>query len=229
MDEKNKSTWNLYFPGDEGHRDLLFQKINRIPVADFDLSRLSRISHRLSKSVSENMFKLHFYKLIREKEDSVPFRFLNTFWSKSPLISCIMFGNYRGKTKGLKEILSSSKGNKFKVFVECPTGLTMEGEFPADSSLYTIFKESGDMYFSGYEASFNLTKQGDVVPDFHDLYFKKISVYDFRGTKTLVIKSQADMEVKDIHSRYGRSCSVVYGSEESTWSSEDLEDLYRDI
>ena len=226
-EHKHSSTWNLYFPGEEGHRDLVFQKINRVPVADFDLSRVSRISPRMSKSSAENLLKLHFYKLRGEKEDSVPFRFINAFLSKSPSLSCILFG--KGKTKDLKEILSASKGDKFKVFIECPTGLTMEGEFPIGSSLYTIFQESSNIYFSGYETSFNLTKQGDVVPDFNGLYFKKISVYDSCGTKTLVIKSQSDMEVKKIHSQYGRSISLFSDIPLTELDTDPLEDLYKNI
>ena len=226
--DNQKSTWNLYFPEEEGHQNLVLQRINRVPIADFDLSRVSRISPRMSKSSAENLLKLHFYKLRGEKEDSVPFRFINAFLSKSPSLSCILFG--KGKTKDLKEILSASRGDKFKVFIECPTGLTMEGEFPVGSSLYTIFQESSNIYFSGYETGFNLTKQGDVVPDFNGLYFKKISVYDVCGTKTLVIKSQSDMQVKKIHSQHGRSVSLFsIEPDESTLPSEDLEDLYEDL
>ena len=229
MGKKTKSTWNLYFPGEEGHRDLVFQKINRDPIADFDLSRIWRISSRMSKSVSEKLLKLHFYKLIGEKEGSVPFRFINTFWSKSPSLSCILFEKGKGKTKDLKEILSASKGDKFKVFIECPTGLIMEGEFPVDSSLYTIFHESSNIYSNGYDTSFNLTKQGDVVPDFNGLYFKKISVYDSCGTKTLVIKSQSDMEVKKIHSQHGKSISLFSIEPPTELDTDPLEDLYKDI
>jgi hypothetical protein len=230
MGKKTKSIWNLYFPGEEGHRDLLFQKINRTPIADFDLSRVSRISPRMSKSTAEKLIRLPFYKVRREKEDSVPFRFINTFFSKSSYLSCILFE--KGKTKDLKEILSETKGDKFKVIVECPTGLTMEGEFPADSSLYTVFEESSDIYYSGYETSFNLTKQGDVVPGFHDLYFKKVSVYDVCGTKTLVIKSQTDMEVKEMHPQYGRSVSLfsnVPPEEDDSFYKGSLDDLYADL
>ena len=227
MEKKKKSTWNLYFPEEKGHQELVFQRINRVPVADFDLSRVSRISPGMSKSTSEKLLKLHFYKLRGEKEDSVPFRFINTFWSKSPSLSCVLFG--KTKTKDLNEILSSSKGDKFKVFIECPTGLTMEGEFPVGSSLYTIFQESSNIYFSGYETSFNLTKQGDVVPDFNALYFKKISVYDVCGTKTLVIKSQSDMQVKKIHSQHGRSVSLFSVSPPAELDIDPLEDLYKDI
>ena len=226
-EHKHSSTWNLYFPEEEGHQNLVLQRINRVPIADFDLSRVSRISPRMSKSSAENLLKLHFYKLRGEKEDSVPFRFINAFLSKSPSLSCILFG--KGKTKDLKEILSSSKGDKFKVFIECPTGLTMEGEFPVGSSLYTIFQESSNIYFSGYETSFNLTKQGDVVPDFNGLYFKKISVYDACGTKTLVIKSQSDMQVKKIHSQHGRSVSLFSVSPPAELDIDPLEDLYKDI
>ena len=226
-EHKHSSTWNLYFPEEEGHQNLVLQRINRVPIADFDLSRVSRISPRMSKSSAENLLKLHFYKLRGEKEDSVPFRFINAFLSKSPSLSCILFG--KGKTKDLKEILSSSKGDKFKVFIECPTGLTMEGEFPVGSSLYTIFQESSNIYFSGYETGFNLTKQGDVVPDFNGLYFKKISVYDVCGTKTLVIKSQSDMQVKKIHSQHGKSISLFSVSPPAELGIDPLEDLYKDI
>ena len=226
-EHKHSSTWNLYFPEEEGHQNLVLQRINRVPIADFDLSRVSRISPRMSKSSAENLLKLHFYKLRGEKEDSVPFRFINAFLSKSPSLSCILFG--KGKTKDLKEILSSSKGDKFKVFIECPTGLTMEGEFPVGSSLYTIFQESSSIYFSGYDTSFNLTKQGDVVPDFNGLYFKKISVYDVCGTKTLVIKSQSDMQVKKIHSQHGRSISLFSIEPTTELDTDPLEDLYKDI
>lgn len=226
-EHKHSSTWNLYFPEEEGHQNLVLQRINRVPIADFDLSRVSRISPRMSKSSAENLLKLHFYKLRGEKEDSVPFRFINAFLSKSPSLSCILFG--KGKTKDLKEILSASKGDKFKVFIECPTGLTMEGEFPVGSSLYTIFQESSNIYFSGYETGFNLTKQGDVVPDFNGLYFKKISVYDVCGTKTLVIKSQSDMQVKKIHSQHGRSVSLFSVSPPAELGIDPLEDLYKDI
>ena len=226
-EHKHSSTWNLYFPEEEGHQNLVLQRINRVPIADFDLSRVSRISPRMSKSSAENLLKLHFYKLRGEKEDSVPFRFINAFLSKSPSLSCILFG--KGKTKDLKEILSASRGDKFKVFIECPTGLTMEGEFPVGSSLYTIFQESSNIYFSGYETSFNLTKQGDVVPDFNGLYFKKISVYDACGTKTLVIKSQSDMQVKKIHSQHGRSISLFSIEPTTELDTDPLEDLYKDI
>ena len=226
-EHKHSSTWNLYFPEEEGHQNLVLQRINRVPIADFDLSRVSRISPRMSKSSAENLIKLHFYKLRGEKEDSVPFRFINSFLSKSPSLSCILFG--KGKTKDLEEILSASKGDKFKVFLECPTGLTMEGEFPVGSSLYTIFQESSNIYFSGYETSFNLTKQGDVVPDFNALYFKKISVYDVCGTKTLVIKSQSDMQVKKIHSQHGRSVSLFSIEPTIELDTDPLEDLYKDI
>jgi hypothetical protein len=229
MEKKMKSTWNLYFPEEEGHQNLVLQRINRVPIADFDLSRVSRISPSMSKSTSEKLLKLHFYKLRGEKEDSVPFRFINTFWSKSPSLSCVLFDKGKSKTKDLKEILSSSKGDKFKVFIECPTGLTMEGEFPVGSSLYTIFQESSNIYFSGYETGFNLTKQGDVVPDFNGLYFKKISVYDVCGTKTLVIKSQSDMQVKKIHSQHGRSVSLFSVFPPSELDIDPLEDLYKDI
>ena len=228
-EHKHSSTWNLYFPEEEGHQNLVFQRINRVPIADFDLSRVSRISPRMSKSSAENLLKLHFYKLRGEKEGSVPFRFINTFWSKSPSLSCILFEKGKGKTKDLKEILSASKGDKFKVFIECPTGLTMEGEFPVGSSLYTIFQESSNIYFSGYDTSFNLTKQGDVVPDFNGLYFKKISVYDSCGTKTLVIKSQSDMEVKKIHSQHGKSISLFSIEPPTELDTDPLEDLYKDI
>jgi len=228
-EHKHSSTWNLYFPEEEGHQNLVLQRINRVPIADFDLSRVSRISPRMSKSSAENLLKLHFYKLRGEKEGSVPFRFINTFWSKSPSLSCILFEKGKGKTKDLKEILSASKGDKFKVFIECPTGLTMEGEFPVGSSLYTIFQESSNIYFSGYDTSFNLTKQGDVVPDFNGLYFKKISVYDSCGTKTLVIKSQSDMEVKKIHSQHGKSISLFSIEPPTELDIDPLEDLYKDI
>ena len=232
MEKKKKSTWNLYFPEEEGHQELVFQRINRVPVADFDLSRVSRISPGMSKSISENLLKLHFYKLRGEKEDSVPFRFINTFWSKSPSLSCVLFGKGKDKTKDLREMVSESKGDKFKVFIECPTGLTMEGEFPVGSSLYTIFQESSSIYFSGYDASFNLTKQGDVVPDFHDMYFKKISVYDSCGTKTLVIKSQADMEIKKMHPQYGRSVSLfsdIPPDDDGSFYKGSLDDLFADL
>ena len=139
-EHKHSSTWNLYFPEEEGHQNLVFQRINRVPIADFDLSRVSRISPRMSKSSAENLLKLHFYKLRGEKEDSVPFRFINAFWSKSPSLSCILFEKGKGKTKDLKEILSASKGDKFKVFIECPTGLTMEGGFPVGSLFTRSFR-----------------------------------------------------------------------------------------
>lgn len=223
-EHKHSSTWILYFPEEEGHQNLVLQRINRVPIADFDLSRVSRISPSMSRSTSEKLLKLHFYKLRGEKEDSVPFRFINTFWSKSPSLSCILFVKGKGKTKDLKEILSSSKGDKFKVFIECPTGLTMKGEFPVGSSLYTIFQESSNIYFSGYETGFNLTKQGDVVPDFNDLYFKKISVYDVCGTKTLVIKSQSDMQVNKIHSQHGRSVSLFFVSPPAELDIDPLEE-----
>jgi hypothetical protein len=107
----------------------------------------------------------------------------------------------------------------------------MEGEFPVGSSLYTIFQESSSIYFSGYDTSFNLTKQGDVVPDFHDMYFKKISVYDSCGTKTLVIKSQADMEIKKMHPQYGRSVSLFSDipPDDGSFYKGSLDDLFADL
>lgn len=227
MDKAN-SIWNLYFPGEERHSRLVFQRINRVPIADFDLSKVSRISTRVPKSEVEKMLKFYFYNLRSEKEDSSLFRFMNTFCSVSPSISCTLFGG--NKTKDLMEILSSSKGDKFKVFIECPTGLTMEGEFEIGSSIYTILRESSNLYFSGYETSFDLTKQGDVVPDFHDFYFKKITAYDVSGTKTLVIRSQTSMDLKDLHPQHGRSASLfTIVPEKNEGSPEDLEDLLRDI
>lgn len=222
--DKAKSTWNLYFPGEESHSRLVFQRINRVPIADFDLSKVSCIPHRIPKSEVEKMLKFYFYNLRLEKEDSSLFRFLNTFCSVSPSISCTLFGG--NKTKDLMEILSSSKGDKFKVFIECPTGLIMEGEFEIGSSIYTILRESSNLYFSGYETSFDLTKQGDVVPDFHDFYFKKITVYDVSGTKTLVIRSQTSMDLKDLHPKHGRSASLFSDIPSTELDTDPLSDLY---
>ena len=140
--------------------------------------------------------------------------------SQDFLSSCLP--NKGIKKKPLSKFLS--EGGEFKVFVECPTGLVLEGTFPKGSTLTEVISESSQIYLAGYDECFNLTKQGDSVPSFHEMYFRKVHLYEVQGVKTLVIKAEVDRKFSQNCTKFGKSVSLFSIAEE-TKNSADLEDL----
>lgn len=220
-----KSTWNLYFPNEyKEHQRVLFNRINRVPVADYDWTR---VAGKYLKERVKAKFRITFDLLDSSKDAESFFKVLSLLESPQHLR---FFSRFWGKEKySLTEFLNRSKGGKFDVFIECPTGIVLEGTFPSDVSLSTVLKESSRMYYSGYEKCFSITKQGDVVPCFSEFYLKEMSLYKVRGRTTLVIRPKVDRKANEIHPECGRSYSVVYDPEEDQGDGGELEDLYKDL
>jgi hypothetical protein len=208
-----KSTWTLYFP-EEVQTPIIFNKINRNLIAEFDwFSRYPR-----GKDI-----KINFLHVLEGKKS--PFlKFMHSVQDKSYF--CI---SPEGRPKKSLIQFLSEKGEKFKVIMECPTGLTLEGTFIPGSTLSDIVLESSKIYLAAYDTCFNLTKQGESVPGFHEMYFRKLCLYEVNGVKTIVIVPQSDKKITKGASKYGRSVSLISITGESQRESTDLEDLYKDL
>ena len=223
ISDNQKSDWNIIFPREEEQRRLIFSKIQRVPIADFDW--ITGAGGFRSRRMGKIMKKINFEMIGGEDQNSPFFKLIDLMDSKFSSASC---RPWKGTSKGsLRSFLDRSKNDKFKVFIECPTGLTLEGEFSCGTSIYRVLRDSSKMYSNGYRSSFNQTKQGDVVPEFSEFYFGPVSLYDVNGTKTLVIKPKVDRDLSKIHSQHGKS-PALFTSEEGK-INDPLDDLYRGI